>query len=182
MKRIIPTSNPLNTKKNRISYILGIGSNLPIPEKNIIKALILIKNQKDIKLLKFSSLYLSEPFGYKGQPIFINCAALIETDLFPLELLKKLKKIEKTLGRVKTFKNGPRKIDIDILLCSDYSVNYKKLKIPHKKFQERAFEFLPALEIAPDFRNPLSNKTLKEISKDISFKIKAYKSIKAEII
>jgi len=168
----------LNTRKNNIFYILGIGSNLPIPEKNIREALIFLKKQKDIKLLKYSSLYLSEPVGYKDQPIFVNCSVLIETKLKPKELLRKIKKIEKNLGRVKTFKNGPRKIDIDILLCSDFIINEKKLKIPHKNFIERPFEFLPALEIAPDFKNPLLNKTLEEMKKDINFKYKAYKSIK----
>lgn len=168
-------------RRNKILYILGLGSNLPIPEKNIIGAIKYISKIKNIKILNYSSYYISEPLGYKNQPIFINCALLIETDIKPINFLKKIKKIEKDLGRVKSFKNGPRKIDIDILLCENLISKFKKLKIPHKKFLKRAFEFLPSLEVAPSFIHPKFNKELKELSKKLIFKDKAYKSIKPQI-
>lgn len=106
---------------------------------------------------------------------------LLVTDLKPLELLKRIKKIEKEMGRVKTFKNGPRKIDIDILLSEEVFFKDRKLKIPHKNFLKRPFEFLPSLEVSPDFIHPIQKKTLREIGERISFKLKAFKSIKPEI-
>lgn len=120
--------------------------------------------------------------GFKEQPVFVNCAVLVETELKPLKLLKITKKIEKEMGRVKTFKYGPRKIDIDILLCEGLTINFKKLKIPHKDFLKRSFELLPSLEVAPNFVHPFFKKSLEEIAKDITFKKKAIKSIKPNII
>lgn len=169
-------------KRNKIHYILGLGSNLPIPEKNIIEAIKYIKKIKNIEILNYSSFYISEPFGYKNQPIFLNCALLIETEFKPIIFLKRIKKLEKDLGRVKSFKNGPRKIDIDILLCENLVSKFKKLKIPHKKFLKRAFEFLPSLEVAPSFIHPELNKKLNELSTSLIFKDKAYKSIKPQIV
>lgn len=157
--------------------MIGLGSNLPIPERNIIKTINYIKVINQIKILKYSSFYLSEPAGYRDQPIFVNCSVLIETNLNPKILLKKLKNIEKIMGRVKTFKNGPRIIDIDILLCDELKINYKKLKIPHKKFLKRPFEFLPSLEIAPSFIHPIEKKSLRDLSLILNFEKKAYRSI-----
>lgn len=137
--------------------------------------------KKGFKILKYSSFYLSEPAGYRDQPIFVNLTLLLQTDLKPLELLKKIKKIEKEMGRVKTFKNGPRKIDIDILLGEEVFFKNKKLKIPHKNFLKRPFEFFPSLEVAPHFIHPIEKKTLREIEEKISFKMKAIKSVKPEI-
>lgn len=159
---------------------MGLGSNLPIPEKNIIEAIENLR-RSGFKILKYSSFYISEPAGYRDQPVFVNLALLLETELKPLKLLKKIKKIEKEMGRIKTFKNGPRKIDIDILLSQEAFYKDKKLKIPHKNFLKRPFEFLPSLEISPDFVHPLLKKSLKEIGKDLSFKFKVVKSVKPDI-
>lgn len=168
----------LITKKNDLNCLLGLGSNLPIPEKNLIKAIEILNSIKSIKIINYSSFYLSEPFGFKDQPIFINCAVLIKTFLSPLKLLKKLKKIEKIMGREKNIKYGPRIIDLDILLYEKTIFKNKILQVPHKELLKRSFAFFPCLEIAPDFLHPIKNKKLIELKEELNFKDKAYKSFK----
>ncbi len=131
--------------------------------------------------MDYSHFYISEPFGFKDQPIFINLSVLIDTVLSPFEIFKINKKIEREMGRVKEFKNSPRIIDIDILLYENLVLITKKLKIPHKEFLKRPFTFFPSLEIAPNFVYTKKNKPLKEISKEINFSSKAYKSFKPKI-
>ena len=99
-----------------ICYI-GVGSNLGDRVKNIKSAIKEIGALKRTKVMKASKLIETKPVGgLKLQPKFLNAALKIKTSLFPVALLKNLKIIEKQLGRVKTVRNGPRTIDLDILL------------------------------------------------------------------
>ena len=120
------------------SYI-GIGSNLGDRQGNIDKAMSYLKDSDDIKVVKVSSIYESEPIGGPPQEKFLNGVIEIETLLSPLDLLDQLLKIEMKLGRVRSLKNGPRTIDLDILLYSDTQINNERLVIPHPHMQEREF-------------------------------------------
>lgn len=128
---------------------LGIGSNLGDRRKHIDEALSALK-EAGITVHKVSSLIETAPVGGPPQGLFLNGAAHIETHLSPEKLLHLLKNIEKKLGRVKTIKNGPRTIDLDILLFENVAVNIAELTIPHPRMKHRDFVLLPLKEIAPD--------------------------------
>jgi len=118
---------------------IGIGSNLGGRHKYIDTAIEELKNSKDIKVRRVSSIYETEPVSDIPQGRFLNGVLEIETDLSPVKLLKALNKIEKNLGRVRTVKNGPRTIDLDILYYGDRKIKEKDLVIPHPKIKEREF-------------------------------------------
>lgn len=110
-----------------------------------------------------SSLYRTEPVGLAGQPWFLNCALILETDMSPHDLLSSLKVIEKELGRIPTVTNGPREIDIDILLYDDMIIETENLTIPHPRMHERKFVLLPLFEIASKATHPILKKTIAEL-------------------
>jgi 2-amino-4-hydroxy-6-hydroxymethyldihydropteridine diphosphokinase len=118
---------------------IGIGSNLVNRRGNILKALELINKEPGIVFNKCSSIIETEPWGYGNQPKFLNMAAEIETTLAPAALLTVLKSVEKKVGRKKTFKWGPRTIDLDILFYGNRRVNAPSLKIPHPQMKNRRF-------------------------------------------
>lgn len=130
-----------------VCYI-GIGSNLGNRRKNIRLALQKINQLRNTEVIKVSRIIETVAVGGPGgQAKFLNAALKIETNLSPLILLDKLKKIEKELGRVKTVRYGPRTIDLDILFYGDKIVNNKRLKIPHLKVFARDFVVRPLVEI-----------------------------------
>lgn len=144
-----------------IIYI-GIGSNLGDREENCKKAIALLE-QKGIKVLKRSTLYETEPWGFKKQPKYINMAIEAVTDLEPEELLRTLKEIEVIMGRVTGVRWGARVIDLDILLYDDIIIKTPHLKIPHPYMQEREFVLKPLCEIAPDKVHPAFKKSIKKL-------------------
>lgn len=140
-------------KKNSLAYI-ALGSNLEDPLKQIQLANEEIKKLPDTNFLKCSSLYKSAPLGLLNQPDYINAVAEIDTALTPLELLNKLLKIELQHGRVRTYRNAPRKLDLDILLYDNLQLNDDKLTLPHPRMTQRAFVLYPLMEIAPHCEIP----------------------------
>ena len=127
---------------------LGVGSNLGNRRENIKEAVRKISLLNKTKVLKLSRLLQTEPVGGPaGQRKFLNAALKIETALTPLILLKKLKIIEETLGRIKTVRNGPRVIDLDILLYSDLKIKNKTLMVPHPAMFKRDFVMKPLSEV-----------------------------------
>ena len=142
---------------------LSLGSNIGNRRKNLEKALIELE-KNNINIIKISSVYETEPVGPK-QRNFYNIAGKFSTNLLPDELLKQLKQIEKTLGRIKTFRWGPRVIDIDILFYGAQIIKTKNLIIPHKEIANRAFVLVPMKEIAPHFVHPIYKKTISYLLK-----------------
>lgn len=143
-----------------IAY-LGLGSNLGDRETKITSALKMLGQKAQI--LKISSLYETEPVGYKDQPWFLNCVCSLETDLSPQALLKFAKAIERKLGRKPTLRFGPRLIDIDILFYDGLILDSPDLVIPHPRLAERAFVLVPLKEIAPNLVHPLLGVTIEEL-------------------
>ncbi|MCG2713410.1 MAG: 2-amino-4-hydroxy-6-hydroxymethyldihydropteridine diphosphokinase [Candidatus Omnitrophica bacterium] len=126
---------------------LGLGSNLGNRKRNIQLAVKNIKLLRDTCILKKSKIAASFPVGGpSGQGNYLNAALKIETKLTPINLLKKLKKIEIILGRFKSVRFAPRIIDLDILLYADKVINSKKLTIPHPRMFERDFVINPLKE------------------------------------
>ena len=134
--------------KQEIVYI-GVGSNLGDRLKNINTAIDFLKATPGVTLEKVSSLIETEPEGGIEQARFLNGAIKIGTTIAPSELLKALQAIEARLKRVRTVKNGPRTIDLDILLYGDERIEEKDLIVPHPRMLERSFVTRPLLEIEP---------------------------------
>ena len=148
-----------------VTVYLGLGSNLGDREQNITRALELLAPKVCIE--QVSSLYETEPVGYLEQPEFLNAVCRGTTELTPWELLTLIKEAESTLGRIPSFRNAPRPIDIDILLYNNQVLYSPQLTIPHPRLEERAFVVIPLAEIAPDLVHPVSQKKARELAKDI---------------
>lgn len=137
---------------------IALGTNLGVRMDNLNIAITSLS--PEIVLLQRSRVYETEPWGYADQPAFLNMVVSAETELSPFDLLKKLKGLEGSLGRVPIFKNGPRLIDMDILFYDDLIMKSDSLTIPHPRLHERAFVLIPMLDIAPDFVHPILGKTI----------------------
>ena len=142
---------------------IGVGSNIGEKIENCIKAISFLNRIEGCSVIKRSSFYKTEPIGYKDQDWFVNCAVMIETELSPYELLKKLKEIELLMGREKGIKWGPRIIDLDILMYEDIVIDEDELTIPHPLMHKRRFVLVPMNEIAPDIEHPVLKKSIKEL-------------------
>ena len=141
---------------------LGLGSNLGDRQATMEKALKLLNDTLQIELV--SSIYETEPVGYVEQPLFLNAVCRGQTELGPLQLLSLVKGIEASLGRVSSFPNAPRVIDLDIIFFGDMTMQTPELTIPHPRLEERAFVLIPLLEIAPDLCHPLSSESIEDLA------------------
>jgi|LSQX01.1.fsa_nt_gb 2-amino-4-hydroxy-6-hydroxymethyldihydropteridine diphosphokinase len=130
--------------------VLSLGSNLGDREGNIRSALKSLALLPGTAVVKASSLYETDPVGCTDQPVFLNAAVLVDTGLSPRALLGACLGIEAALGRVRRFKNGPRTIDIDILVYEDAVSDENELTLPHPRLRERAFVLVPLGEMFPD--------------------------------
>jgi len=110
-----------------------------------------------------SPLYETAPVGYADQPAFLNAVAAIETDLPPLALLDVLQAVERALGKATPFKDGPRTIDLDLLLYGDRVIDEPRLQVPHPRMHERAFVLVPLADVAPDAVHPTLRRTIRDL-------------------
>ncbi len=133
-------------KFNHDAYI-ALGSNMGDKEEYIKEAIRELINSGHIELISKGGLYETEPVGYDDQPYFYNTVIEVMTDLTPIELLDLTQSIENKLHRVRTIKNGPRTIDLDILLYDDLEMDTERLIIPHPRMYERAFVLCPLKDI-----------------------------------
>lgn len=146
------------------AYLLT-GGNLGNREDNLAQAKQLIIEQCGT-IVAASSLYETAAWGKADQPAFLNQALAVNTLLNAKQLIRRLLKIEKQLGRIREEKYGPRIIDIDILLFNNEKHNYHFLKIPHPEMQNRRFALLPLSRIAPEILHPVLNKTILQLLAD----------------
>ena len=140
---------------------LALGTNLGDREANLRSAKELLAPK--IVVERESAIYVTPPWGYEDQPEFLNQVIRVRTYLRPLALLKVLKRIEKGMGRQETFRNGPRLIDLDILIYGQQVIQKNNLCIPHPRMHERAFVLVPLCEIAPDFVHPVLKETVQTL-------------------
>ena len=119
--------------------------------------------EEKIHIKALSSIYETKPWGYQDQPDFLNQVVEGQVDLTPTKLLNFLKHLEKKMGREVNFRNGPRLIDLDILLYGDRVMRTTRLNIPHPQIVERAFVLVPLAEIAPKLMHPVLHKSVSEL-------------------
>jgi len=117
------------------------------------------------RLVRLSSLYITKPVGFAEQPRFLNAVLAVDTELEPQAVLAKLLGIEQEYGRDRAagIPNGPRTLDLDILLLGDLEISRPGLEIPHPRLAERAFVLIPLHEIAPEIIVPSYGKTVAQL-------------------
>jgi 2-amino-4-hydroxy-6-hydroxymethyldihydropteridine diphosphokinase len=140
---------------------IALGTNLGDREANLQRAKTALS--PEVHLVRESSIYETAPWGFKDQPDFLNQVIEARTDLSPRALLAHLKAIEARLGRQKTFRNGPRLIDLDILFYGSRIIRESDLQIPHPRLADRAFVLVPLAELAPDFLHPRRMVTIRAL-------------------
>jgi 2-amino-4-hydroxy-6-hydroxymethyldihydropteridine diphosphokinase len=146
---------------------IGLGANLPGPAGSPEATLAAAAKRlaKLGRVRRRSSLYSTAPVGFADQPRFLNAVVALETRLAPRALLEALLEIERALGRDRSTsqENGPRTLDLDILLYGDLVLREHGLALPHPRMAERAFVLAPLSEIAPEVRDPRSGETMGQL-------------------
>ena len=145
----------------KITYI-ALGSNVGDRAENLRLARERIEGP-DLRVLRASSIYETAPRDVEDQPWFLNQVIECETDLFPRQLLERLQKIERAMGRKRRMAKGPREIDLDILLYGDAVVKAPELEIPHPRLAERRFVLEPLAELAAEKRHPGTRRTVRDM-------------------
>jgi 2-amino-4-hydroxy-6-hydroxymethyldihydropteridine diphosphokinase len=134
---------------------IGLGSNLDAPDRQVERALHELDALPQTRLVARSRLYRTAPWGGIEQPDFINAVARLETELEAGDLMRCLLEIEHRAGRRRIGeRNGPRILDLDLLLYGDANIATADLQVPHPRLHERAFVLVPLAEIAPDLVVP----------------------------
>ena len=172
----------MNKTSSKTQVFLSLGSNVDDRMAHLAMAEEKLENHPNIKILKKSEVYETEPWplhGIEGAPDdvhpvseegefwFLNKVVKIETSIAPLELLDVCQEIESDIGRSPAHKWGPREIDVDILLFGQEVIDLPELTIPHHHLNDRQFVLVPLLEVEPDLKDPVSGKTYKYFLKNI---------------
>lgn len=132
--------------------ICGVGGNQP----NTPQAFSQLLNEihQIMHNVMVSQVYTTEPMDYLDQPLFLNWCFSGNTAIQPAELIDRLLSIEKKLGRQRTIANGPRIIDIDVLLYGNQCINHPRIEVPHPRMHNRAFVLVPLIELYPEAKHP----------------------------
>lgn len=141
---------------------IALGSNLGDRVENLLLARERIASPH-VRLTRASSIYETAPRDILDQPWFLNQVVAAETTLFPRQLLARLLRIEREMGRQRVIAKGPRVIDLDILLFGDAVIHTAGLEVPHPRMAERRFVLEPLAELAPALRPPRGNRTVQEM-------------------
>lgn len=133
---------------------VALGANLGDPAATVKAAFAALANLPESRVVHCSSLYRTAPVGMTEQPEFVNAVAELDTTLAPEAVLEALLDIEKRFGRIRAERNGPRTLDLDLLLYNDQFVDLPRLTLPHPRLHLRAFVLYPLAEIAPNLKIP----------------------------
>jgi 2-amino-4-hydroxy-6-hydroxymethyldihydropteridine diphosphokinase len=173
-KRLAPfkRSHRRDSLEHMHTAYIGLGANLASwagpPQATLAAAVLRLESIGRVGCR--SSLYLTEPVGIAEQPRFVNAVVALDTELGPRQLLSELLAVELEFGRDRPAQiaNGPRTLDLDILLYDDVRINEPGLDIPHPRLAERAFVLIPLNEIAPHAVDPNSGRTVTELLDGLS--------------
>lgn len=158
-----PMTTNVPMKANKV--FIALGTNIGEKEKNLQIALTEISEFAEI--IKKSEIHETKPEGFKEQDDFLNMVVEVSTTLTPTELIIRLQEIEHKMGRVRTIKNGPRIIDLDILLYEDQIISAAEIKIPHPRMHKRSFVLNPLSEIAPQKIHPILKISIENLANNL---------------
>ncbi len=136
-----------------LAYV-GLGANLGSREETLRRAVELLGDADGMEVLALSQLRQTEPVGVVDQPPFLNGAVEVDTTRTPRELLDLLLEIERSLGRVREERWGPRTVDLDLLVYGDEVVDEPGLRVPHPRLHERRFALEPLADLDPELHIP----------------------------
>ena len=143
------------------TYLL-LGSNMGNSKASLSKAVVQIEKQIG-KIIRQSGLYSTAAWGNIKQPDFLNQVIIVETNLSAHQTMQTILNIEKKMGRIRTVKNAPRVIDIDILFFNKEIIEQEHLSIPHPQIQNRRFVLIPLNKLSPNLKHPVLNKTVHQL-------------------
>ena len=146
------------------TYLL-LGSNMGNSQLQLTRAKNKISKQIGI-IIRQSKLYITSAWGNTNQPDFLNQVIVVETQLSSIKTMQTILLIEKQMGRLRTVKNAPRLIDIDILYFNKEVIDIKLLRLPHPEIQNRRFVLIPLNELSPNFLHPLFGKSNHQLLTD----------------
>ncbi len=159
-------NKPINSVHTEHKSAIALGSNLGDSLANLEQACTALNNCQGINIIARSSWHKTKPIG-PPQPDYLNGCILVKTILSPENLLNNLQQIEQDFGRERTIKWGARTLDLDIILYDDLIIKKPSLQIPHPHMRERAFVLQPLAEIAPDWIEPVTGETIKNLSEKL---------------
>ena len=143
--------------------LIALGANLPsqhgAPPETLAAAVSALTAQ-NINIVNASRIWLTAPIPASDQPWYHNQVVQVETGQTPFALLETLQRIENDFGRVKTVRNAPRVLDLDLIAYHDEILDRPELIVPHPRLHQRAFVLLPLQEIAPDWAHPVTGQPL----------------------
>jgi 2-amino-4-hydroxy-6-hydroxymethyldihydropteridine diphosphokinase len=140
---------------------LSLGSNIGERQANLNEAIAKLAEYGTV--VRRSAFYETEPMEVADQPWFLNCVVELDTELMPKQFISAVLDVERSMGRKRTRKKGPRNIDIDILLFGKSIVEMKGLTVPHPAMHLRRFVMEPMVEIAPEVRHPVFKRSMREL-------------------
>ena len=143
------------------TYLL-LGSNMGNSGERLQTAIENIE-EKIGSVIRRSTLYATAAWGNTDQPDFLNQVIVVQTTLTAIEVLHQIFAMEKQMGRIRTIKNAPRIIDIDILFFNKEIISERQLTVPHPEIANRRFVLIPLNELSPNFHHPVHNKTIHQL-------------------
>ena len=155
---------PVNRMSTNIVY-LALGSNLGNRPANLQAAIAAFP--PGVRVLAQSPVYETRPWGVTDQPVFLNMVIKGETGMKPRELLNHLKLLETRLGRLPSFRFGPRLIDIDILFYDNLTLDTPELTLPHPHMHTRAFVLVPLVDLAPELVHTVFGRAIRQMLADV---------------
>ncbi len=145
---------------------LGLGSNLGDREAHLRRAIAELRSP-ELEIVKVSPVYETAPQGFLDQGWFLNLVVEAATTLFPVQLLNRCRRVERLMKRRRQIANGPRTIDIDVLLYGTAMIRTRGLEVPHPRYHERRFVLEPLVEIAPDLKDPVTKRGVREMLAEV---------------